>query len=94
MARVSTRIAEAVAQREDALDALFAELDRGLAMSRQVFAMIDDGRGGGAEAAGGGGGGATQTTTPATAAFDWASVVAKAMQRSPLECPICLMDAG
>lgn len=72
------RVARQLRRNEDALDALFVELDRNLAISRQVMA------GGDAQDA--------QKQLHGLLVHEWQAVYEKAMQRNEEECPICMVD--
>lgn len=95
MSTLSSRLNQSMQRREQALDSLFAELDRGMALSRRVFAAMGGGgtlvsapTGLPADAGGAHGCGGT-----ASSGTDWHAIRTMAMERGELECPICLNAA-
>jgi hypothetical protein len=75
--RVGDRLVEAVAQRGDDLDRLFAQFDQSVARSRQVLGAAPGG-----ELYHGG--------TGRTTATEWEGAEAAAIERACCECPICM----
>jgi hypothetical protein len=88
---LGSRVEKEVEAKEDSIDALFAEFDNSLALSRQVFS---DNAADGVRGGGDGGGAAVKPTPkrkPSTTMCDWLKVWGQAKDRGDTqECPICL----